>query len=45
MRARLYLRLWLWSKALERRCWEWAVQQNSIGEWVRISQERQAKKE
>lgn len=43
MRARLWLRLWLWSKAIERRCWAWAVAHDCVCEWVRVSQERRAR--
>lgn len=43
MRERIYLWLWLCSAAIERRCWAWAVRQNCVGEWVRVSQERSAR--
>ena len=43
MRARLYLRLWLWSKAVERRCWAWAVDHDCVGDWVRVLMERSAR--
>jgi hypothetical protein len=43
MRARLLLRLWLWSKAVERRCWAWAVDHDCVCDWVRVSMERSAR--
>jgi len=43
MRARLYLRLWLWSKAVERRCWAWALAHDCVCDWVRVSMERSAR--